>query len=243
MSTKLISFVLVLALASSSYGVFFQGDVCHDGHFLLGNWEMPGSHQDWAPTGDFDGWILTDFSTMIGHYGDWSTLDNDSLKITTASGWHQLIELRMPDPQRFGLGTSGLTIEEAFFANDQFEMDVHVEPWMNPCTGEPCVGTYAQIGLILNSDGIGWYELGNIGVDIATGGDYHMVINYAHLFDGDELNDEFGETYSYLEFVLFGNTDAECDQTWYIDHAILTPEPTTIALLGLGGLALIRKRR
>ncbi len=257
MSTKLITFVcvLTLALASSSYGschdpstILFQGDVCHDGHFLLGNWEMPGNHNGWQATGDYDGWTTITHGVMIG-YDDWSTLDFDSLKIVAPSGWVGLIELRLPDPQRFCVGNSGLTLEDAFFANDTFNMDIKVNPWMDTCPGcGPCTGG-ANLQLILNSDGIGWYGLGQVDVDIVNGGIYHMSLSYAHLLDGDIYNDEFATDefgdplYTYLEFVLAGWTDAECPQEWIIDHAYLTPEPTTIALLGLGGLALIRKRR
>ncbi len=259
MSKKLITFVLVLALASISYGerwegsgINFQGDVCHDGHFLLGNWEMPGSVNGWQATGDYDGWTTISPGVMIGYVAnatEGTPLDFYSLKVVAPTGWQKLMELRLPDPQRFGLGNSGLTLEEAFFANDTFEMDILVNPFAGAVEGNG-----ANLQLILNSDGnpAGWGTLGQVDVDPVAGGTYHMSISYAYLFDGDPWNEEFKKwedpitgdpNYSYLELVLCGWTDVEGDQEWIIDHAVLTPEPTTIALLGLGGLALIRKRR
>ena len=46
MCRKSIYFLLMFALTSTSYGVLFQGDLDPaDGAYILGNWEMPGSHK------------------------------------------------------------------------------------------------------------------------------------------------------------------------------------------------------
>jgi hypothetical protein len=45
----------------------------------------------------------------------------------------------------------------------------------------------------------------------------------------------------YLNIVF--NLQSNVSGTYYFDNARFTPEPATIALLGLGGLALIRRKR
>lgn len=55
-------------------------------------------------------------------------------------------------------------------------------------------------------------------------------------------SDMSGITWMQIIFATnFGGVDAVGN--YYIDNVQLTPEPTTIALLGLGGLALLRRKR
>jgi hypothetical protein len=243
MFTKLISFVcvLTLALAATSYGSYFQGDlVPPDNAFLLGNWEMVGPHQDWAEVGSFDNWIISNnHEALVGHRQTGATLDNDALKLIVPTGWQQGIMLRLHK----------LDLTDDFFNYDTFEMDVTVlgSDW----TGWD--GTYAGIQVVINSDGL-WHPLNEAGggdtlsLDPTLYGDSaHGVWSYAHLFDGDEENGEISPDYTYLEIVLIGNcgghTDYTGDASYYLDRAVLTPEPATIALLGLGALSLIRRKR
>ena len=47
----------------------------------------------------------------------------------------------------------------------------------------------------------------------------------------------------WMQLIFSSNFGGETPGKFYIDNVQLIPEPTTIALLGLGGLALIRRKR
>ena len=173
---------------------------------------------------------MISFDTDIGHYGDWSTLDNDSLRINNPPGWQKALELRNPDPQRFGLGDSGIGLVDAYFAYGTFEIDVLLPDaeWQSTGSG------WAQLELICNSQSGGWNGMGAI--DLALG-ENHLVWDYSG--HGSQPTD------GWIEFILATNNgDWDISSgNYYIDRAVLTPEPATIALLGLGGLALLRRKR
>lgn len=221
MSRKLISFVCVLALASTSYGV------------VIGNWE--NSNDGWI---DWGNKLLVDdpcnmpvkVTGTAGYQYDTSegiTLGSTSLEVTQ-SGWGQSLSIKLQDAGHIA----------DFLANDTFEIDMSVAATAGITSG------YSQINAVsMNAEGAGWQ-------DVASGNPVNFYWwegrpdeTQTLTVDYTAFRDLIDPSPGWIEIIFALNTGDGAPPEMYFDNAQLTPEPTTIALLGLGALALRRRKR
>ena len=122
-----------------------------------------------------------------------------------------------------------------FMASTCFCIDVSV----GPATEGGWVEIYA---LTLNADGYGWHDIGDKPAWHKDRWDGAGEATVTLCWDYSEVFDTINDPPSYVEFIFATNGGAEGHNIYFDNARLCIPEPMTVALLGLGGLLLRRKR-
>jgi hypothetical protein len=243
MCAKLVSFICVLALASTSYGV------------VIGGWE-----------GNMDGWTVewgetTSFSSTGATMGS-----SSALKVMPS--WTEWYVGAMDRP----LSGSEMALVTSRTA-DKFQLDVtrFAADWTPGAWGwwTPESRIFLSVSFGLQNDDDEWYYYG-AGQEVLGAAWYPTSIAPDHLTWRNGLQYADPDVTMTAEWSLAtvqsaydtaisngfyrnGGMDIRlvCNipdyvapgAAYYLDNARLTPEPATMALLGLGGLAMIRRKR
>jgi len=91
-----------------------------------------------------------------------------------------------------------------------------------------------EIDIVADFDGIGTHDV-TVTVDSM----------FTQTFTVTAAGDDTGDNYDYtgINHISLGSTQSRGASAFDIDYLTVTPEPMTIALMGLGGLGLLRRRR
>jgi len=223
--SRIVTVCLVLALASVSYGEWVIPNTAFNPRgTLITSWEEPEVEpiSGWGPCTEIP--YQTIGVTDAGWGGQYS------LGLGGSIGWGFIGQVSgIP-------GANGNSCNPAdFAANTKLHLDVTTiaSEW-TPESG-------FQFGLVINSDLTGWQQA-DLGEWWNGGmGDRTEVITF------DYSAFKTGSSCSWVQIIFLQNSYSDdgslSTYSYYVDNLRLTPEPATMALMGLGGLALIRRKR
>ncbi|MFA5239276.1 MAG: PEP-CTERM sorting domain-containing protein [Phycisphaerae bacterium] len=226
MCKKLTLICIVLALVSTSYG------------YVIGDWESTASTDGWAndPT-----WAPQGYPEMYPGQPIYNTLNDASMLIIgpiepNAMYWQIWIDL----------GANG-DAKAAFAANTTLKIDVTrpTEYWTEDTDPETPTVNGFQIAVLGGGPG-GAFQMESVDTIPVLcewdGTDNAMTLSYNYV--AAMGTEDVMDTAWWLQIIVGTHVEGYSEGgVWYLDNATLVPEPITIALLGLGGLSLLRKKR
>jgi len=243
MSKKIVYCLLILAMAS----------VANAAPFVFGTWEDANNgFIDWGTSGSPS---ITTLPAKYNYHGTIGATNGSKALKMTQSGWNQNLSIRSYESPLAGYPNQ---IISNFLVEKYVAIDVtFVQSEWAPTSGG---NGYTQVQLTVQGTGLSWTGLGMPDVDTGNPGypggwdgtnfpgtytaTYMWDISTFH--DGDPDNGELTATPTngYLNFIMTTNCGGfDTYGSYYFDNMRIIPEPTTMALLGLGGLALIRRKR
>jgi hypothetical protein len=215
----LVSICLALALTSTSFGV------------VAGNWET--SAEGWV-SGTAAGWNSGGANvSIVPGQPVGATLDSASLgAVSDIGGWAWLAVVATWNG---GVTFSGADARDN--TNLSFDATTLAADWAD-CSWYQLVAT-----IQIQYEGDIWMNL----PQVYSASWSPMSGDYTAHFDIDYSSVAFPESNVWnCQIALGCNNNAGAGSPMlvtYLDNVQLTPEPATLALLGLGGLALIRRKR